>query len=147
MSQYADTPQTLSSSGSYNGTTAWVGWIAFAGTMMALLGTFHLIQGLVAIFNDEYFLVGKSGLVVSVDYTAWGWAQVIAGLVVMVAGFCVFAGQMWARVVGILVALLSAVVNITFLAAYPIWSMIMIALAVVVILALTVHGSDIKAGA
>ena len=147
MSQYADTPQTLSSSGSYNGTTAWVGWIAFAGTMMALLGTFHLIQGLVAIFNDKYFLVGRSGLVVSVDYTAWGWAQVIAGLVVMVAGFCVFAGQMWARVVGILVALLSAVVNITFLAAYPIWSMIMIALAVVVILALTVHGSDIKAGA
>ena len=65
----------------------------------------------------------------------------------MVAGFCVFAGQIWARVVGTLVALVSAVVNIAFLAAYPIWSLIMIALAVVVILALTVHGSEIKAGA
>jgi|SRR5215217_7616829 hypothetical protein len=146
MSQYADTPQGLSSSRSYNGTTAWVGWIAFAGMMMVMLGTFHIIQGLVAIFNDEYFLVGKSGLVVNIDYTAWGWTHVIAGLVVLAAGLCVFAGQIWARVVGTVVALVSAIVNVAFLAAYPIWSMMMIALAVVVILALTVHGSDIKAG-
>jgi hypothetical protein len=146
MSQYADTPQGLSSSRSYNGTTAWVGWIAFAGMMMVMLGAFHIIQGLVAIFNDEYFLVGKSGLVVNIDYTAWGWTHVIAGLVVLAAGLCVFAGQIWARVVGTVVALVSAIVNVAFLAAYPIWSMMMIALAVVVILALTVHGSDIKAG-
>ena len=146
MSQYADTPQTLSSSRSYNGTTAWVGWIAFAGMMMAMLGTFHIIQGFVALFNDEYFLVGKSGLVVNVDYTAWGWTHLILGAVVLAAGLCVFAGQMWARIVGTLVALLSAIVNVAFLAAYPIWSMLMIALSVVVILALTVHGSDIKAG-
>jgi hypothetical protein len=146
MSQYADTPQGLSSSRSYNGTTAWAGWIAFAGMMMVLLGTFHIIQGLVAIFNDEYFLVGKSGLAVNVDFTTWGWTHVIAGLVVLGAGLGVFAGQIWARVVGTIVALISAVVNVAFLAAYPIWSMMMIALAVVVILALTVHGSDVKAG-
>ena len=146
MSQYADTPQTLSSSRSYNGTTAWVGWIAFAGMIMAMLGTFHIIQGFVAIFNDEYFLVGKSGLVVNVDYTAWGWTHVIFGAIVLAAGLCVFAGQMWARIVGTIVALVSAIINLVFLAAYPIWSMIMIALAVVVILALTVHGGDIKAG-
>ena len=55
--------------------TGWVGWIAFAGVMMVLLGTFHAIQGLVALFQDEYFLVAKSGLTVHVDYTAWGWVH------------------------------------------------------------------------
>ena len=50
----------------------WLGWIAFAGLMMLLLGSFHAMQGLVALFNDEYFLVSPSGLVLPVDYTSWG---------------------------------------------------------------------------
>lgn len=124
--------------------TAWVGWIVFAAIMMVLLGMFHVVQGFVAIFNSDYFVVGPSGLVVSMDYTAWGWTHVIGGLVVAVAGVCLFTGQMWARVVGVALAVLSAVVNLAFLAAYPLWSLLMIALDVFVILALTVHGSEIK---
>jgi hypothetical protein len=124
--------------------SAWVGWIVFAATMMVLLGIFHVVQGLVALFNSDYFLVGPNGLVVNVDYTVWGWTHVIAGAIVAIAGFCLFTGQMWARVVGTLLAIVSAVVNIAFLAAYPVWSLMMIALDVVVILALTVHGSEIK---
>jgi hypothetical protein len=128
------------------GTSGWVGWIAFAGLIMVMLGSFHVIQGLVAIFNDKYFLVGKNGLLLHVDYTAWGWVHLVAGVVVLVAGFFVFAGQVWARAVGTIVALLSALLNVAFLGAYPLWSLMMIALDVVIILALTVHGSDIKAG-
>ncbi|MFL6134515.1 MAG: hypothetical protein ACJ72A_17050 [Nocardioidaceae bacterium] len=148
MAQYADasSPVSSTSASSYRGTTAWVGWIAFAGMMMVMLGTFHIFQGLVALFNDDYYLVGKSGLVVNVDFTTWGWVHLIGGVIVVAAGLCVFLGQLWARAVGVIVALLSAVVNVAFLAAYPLWSMMMIALDVVVILALTVHGSDVKAG-
>ena len=124
--------------------TAWVGWIVFAAIMMVLLGMFHVVQGLVALLNSDYFVVGPSGLVVSMDYTAWGWTQLIGGIVVAVAGVCLFTGQMWARVVGVVVAVLSAIINIAFLAAYPVWSLIMIAIDVFVILALTVHGSEIK---
>jgi hypothetical protein len=124
--------------------TAWVGWIAFAGTMMVLLGTFHVIQGFVALFDDEYYLVGKSGLTVHVDYTMWGWVHVIGGIVVACAGVALFTGRVWARTVGVLVALLSAVVNIGFLAAYPIWSAMMIGIDVLVIWALTVHGSEMR---
>ena len=112
--------------------------------MMVLLGMFHVVQGLVALFNSNYFLVGPSGLVVSMNYTAWGWTHVIGGIVVAAAGICLFTGQMWARVVGVAVAVISAIINIAFLAAYPVWSLIMIALDVFVILALTVHGSEIK---
>ena len=125
--------------------SAWTGWIAFAGTIMVMLGSFHAIQGLVALFKDEYYLVGKSGLVVNVDYTTWGWVHLIGGIIIAAAGVCVFMGQIWARTVGVILALVSAVVNVGFLAAYPIWSLMMIALDVVVILALTVHGSEMKA--
>jgi hypothetical protein len=144
MSHYAEPTSPGPTSDRYAPPSAWVGWIAFAGVIMVLLGSFHIIQGLVALFNDEYFLVGKSGLVVNLDFTAWGWVHLIGGIIVVIAGLCVFAGQIWARAVGTVIALFSAVVNIAFLGAYPIWSMMMIALAVVVILALTVHGSDVK---
>jgi hypothetical protein len=127
------------------GYSGWVGWIGFAGVIMMMLGTFHAIQGLVALFNDEYYLVGSSGLVVSLDYTAWGWIHLIGGAVLVAAGLGVFGGQVWARTVGVIAAMLSAIVNVAFLAAYPVWSLMMIALDVILILALTVHGSEVKA--
>lgn len=124
--------------------TGWVGWIMFAGAMMLMLGSFHVIQGLVAIFDDKYYLVGKNGLTVSADYTAWGWTHVILGAIVIAAGAALFVGQMWARVVAVGVAFLSAILNIGFLAAFPIWSTTMIALDVLVIWAVTVHGREMK---
>jgi hypothetical protein len=125
--------------------TAWVGWIMFASVMLILVGVFQAIAGLVALFNDEYYLVTRNDLVISLDYTTWGWVHLLLGIVLAGAGLGLAVGQMWARVVGILVAMLSAVVNIGFLAAYPIWSTIMITIDVLVIWALTVHGKETKA--
>jgi hypothetical protein len=145
MGEYLESEYpTRSESSAYTGSSGWVGWIAFAATMLVLIGSFHVIQGLVALFKDEYYLVGSSGLVVNVDYTAWGWVHIIAGAIAIGTGFGLFSGQMWARVVGTIVAVLSAIVNVAFLAAYPIWSTLMIALCVIIILALTVHGSEMK---
>jgi hypothetical protein len=142
MAQSAHAGSVPKASEGYSG---WVGWIGFAGVIMMMLGTFHAIQGLVALFNDEYYLVGSSGLVIELDYTAWGWVHLIAGAVLVAAGLGVFGGQVWARAVGVATAMLSAIVNVVFLAAYPVWSLMMIALSVVLILALTVHGSEVKA--
>jgi hypothetical protein len=125
--------------------SAWVGWIAFASMMLIMLGTFHVIEGIVALTKSDYFLVHSSGLVVNVNYTTWGWVHIIAGILVVAAGVGILNGQMWARIVGVAVAFVSALLNIAFLSAYPVWSILMIALAVVVIMALTVHGSEIKA--
>ncbi|RYV51287.1 DUF7144 family membrane protein [Pengzhenrongella frigida] len=124
--------------------TGWVGWIAFAATMMLMLGSFHVFQGLVALFQDEYYLVGQNGLVVQVDYTAWGWTHVVLGVLVVATGIGLMVGQMWARVVAVVLMVVSAIVNIGFLAAYPAWSAIMIALDVLVIWAVTVHGREMK---
>ena len=124
--------------------TGWVGWIGFAGVMMLILGMFHAFQGLVALFRDDYYLVGQNGLTLHVDYTAWGWTHLIFGVVVVAAGAGLLSGQMWARVVGVVLAVLSALVNVAFLAAYPIWSTIMIAVDILVIWALTVHGREMR---
>ncbi|WP_422656601.1 DUF7144 family membrane protein [Nocardioides sp.] len=148
----SDTAQTAGNTGSgqsYQGVqptpvTGWAGWIAFAAAMMLLLGVFHLIAGLVALFKDDYYVVGSSGLVLSVDYTAWGWIHLLGGGVMCAAGLGLLVGQMWARVVAVLLAMLSAIANLVFLAANPIWSTIMITLAVLVIWAVTVHGSEMK---
>ena len=124
--------------------TGWVGWIAFASTMMIMLGMFHAFQGLVALFQDQYYLVGKNNLVIHMDYTAWGWTHIVVGLVVLGAGIGLLSGQMWGRIVGTVVALGSALVNIAFLSAYPIWSTMMITFDVLIIWALTVHGREMK---
>src|SRR3954447_8115023 len=95
--------------------TAWVGWIVFAAVMMIMVGVLHAIEGFVALFKDSYYLVGKNGLVFTMDYTAWGWTHLIAGLLVAGAGAALFTGQMWARVMGVAVAFLSLLVNFVFI--------------------------------
>ena len=129
---------------SASGPSGWVGWITFAGTMMMIIGSLHVVQGLVAVFNDEYYLVTKNGLTVHLDYTAWGWTHIIAGLIVIGAGLGAFAGQMWARVVGVILASVSILLNFAFMPSYPFWSAIVIAMDVFVIMALTVHGKEMK---
>jgi hypothetical protein len=123
--------------------TAWVGWIVFASMMMILVGSFQAIVGLTALFRDDYYLVTSSGLLVDVDYTAWGWTHLGLGLVALAAGVGLLAGQMWARVVGIAFAMVSAIVNMAFIAAYPLWSIVVITLDVFVIYAIAVHGREL----
>jgi hypothetical protein len=122
----------------------WLGWIGFAGIMMIMVGIFGAIEGLAALFRDQVFLVTKSGLLVTADYTAWGWTHLILGILVIAAGFGVLSGRVVARLVGILLALVSATVNLAFLSAYPVWSTIIITLDVIVIYALAVHGGQAR---
>jgi hypothetical protein len=126
-------------------TSPWVGWILFAGVMMIVLGLFHAFQGFLALFEDEYYLVGRTGLAVHLDYTVWGWIHLILSAVVLAGGIALLNGKMWGRVVGVILAVVSIVVNAGFLAAYPIWSTIMIAVDILVIWALTVHGHEMRA--
>lgn len=123
----------------------WAGWVLFAGCMMIILGTFQVLDGLAALFNDGYYVVTSNDLLISVDYTGWGWVHLAVGVLILAAGFGTFAGQSWARLVGIIFAGLSAIINLGFLAAFPVWSVVMIALDVIVIYALSMHGSQMRA--
>jgi hypothetical protein len=123
---------------------AWTGWVVFGGVMLITLGAFQLIQGLVALFDDGYYLVRPSGLVVNVNYNTWGWVHLIIGIVAILTGLGLLAGNTFARIVGVAVAVLSAIVNLGFLSAYPVWSAIVIALDVIVIYAIIVHGGELR---
>jgi hypothetical protein len=119
-----------------------IGFTAFAAWMMILIGTFHAIDGLAAIFKDEFF-VPVQGYLFKFDATTWGWIHLIIGIVIVLAGVGLFSGAVWARSIGVILAALSAIATFAYLPWYPIWSVVIITLDVFVIWALTAHGRDI----
>lgn len=143
MTHYAEPHSTVPTAGA-RGTSGWVGWIAFAGVLLFMLGSFHVIQGIVALVKDEYFLVSSSGLVIDVDYTAWGWTHIALGALAIAAAAGLLAGRMWARIVAIFLVVVSSVVQLAFLAAAPVWSVIVITLQVLVVYAIAMHGEEVQ---
>jgi hypothetical protein len=127
--------------------SGWVGWIAFASSMMILLGSFQAIQGFVAIFDEGFYHTTESGLVVNIDYTAWGWTHLLLGVLIAISGVGVLLGNLAARTVAVIVVALSAIVNLLFIEAYPLWSIIIITVDVLVIYAIVVHGRELKGSA
>ena len=124
--------------------TGWTGWVVFASFMLIMVGSFQAIEGLVALFDDGYYQVTESGLVVNVDYTVWGWTHLLLGALLIVCGIGVLAGNIVARTVAVLLAGLSALVSLVFIEAYPIWSVLIITIDVLVIYALVVHGRELR---
>jgi hypothetical protein len=116
-----------------------MGGLAFAGTIMVLMGVFQALAGLVAIFNDEFFVVAQN-YTFDLDVSAWGWIHLLVGLAVLATGMGLFARKPWAAVAAIVLATLSALSNFFFIPYYPIWSLLVIGLAIWVIWSLTRPG-------
>lgn len=119
-----------------------VGFTLFAAMMMIIIGSFHAIAGLAGIIENEFFLQTPN-YVFEFDATAWGFAHLIVGVIVLLAGFGLFSGATWARTVGVFMATFSAIANFFFLPLYPIGAIVTIAVDIMVIWALTAHGRDI----
>ncbi|HET8653538.1 MAG TPA: hypothetical protein VFM13_13310 [Gaiellaceae bacterium] len=122
--------------------SAWApGLVTFAGAVMIIIGVFHAIAGIAAIFEDEFFVVTQNYLF-DLDVTAWGWMQLLLGVIVFFAGWGIFSGATWARVTGMVLVTLSAIANFFFIPYYPVWAVLIIALDIAVIWALTVWDRD-----
>jgi hypothetical protein len=132
------------SSQQYQRTPEVSGWatgaIVFAATIMTLIGLFQALTGLVALFNDEFYVVTRN-YTFDLDVTAWGWIHLLIGAAVLGTGLGLFWRQTWAGVVAIMLCVLSAVSNFFFIPYYPIWAVVLIALNVWVIWALTRPGA------
>lgn len=127
-----------------NEASGWaIGWISYAAVMLMLVGGFHAFAGLVGILENELYVLA-GGYVLELDATTWGWIHLIAGIVVFLAGLGLLGGATWARVVGVIVAVVSTLVNFAWLPWYPLWSIIMITANAFVIWALTVHGRALE---
>jgi hypothetical protein len=135
-------PTAASAPGSYS--RGAVGVLVFAGTLMLVIGVLHVIQGLVALMNNQFYVVGQEYMF-EFDLTAWGWTHLAFGLVVALAGAGLFRGAVWARTVAVVLATLSIIGNFLWLPYYPLWSLTIIALATLVIWAATAHGRDVVA--
>lgn len=118
------------------------GWSVFAGIVLIVTGFFQGIAGLVALFNDEFYVVGQKW-VFQFDVTTWGWIHLVLGIVLLLAGFGIFTGNVLARTVGVIVAVVSAIAAFAWLPWYPVWAIMLIALDIAVIWALTAHGRDV----
>ena len=124
-------------SSSSDSTSGWaVGFTAFAAMMMILIGFFQAAMGLIAVFNQDFY-VATPNYIFAFDIGTWGWIHLIWGVVVLLAGFAVLSGQTWARVVGTIIAIVSAIQAFAFIPYQPFWSIIVISLSVLVIWALT----------
>ena len=124
--------------------TGWVGWSFFAAVILILVGAIDIITGFIAIFDDNYAVATGNGGLIVFDPTGWGFTVLIIGVLLILAGFSILKGSLYGRIVGVLAAGLSAIANISTMRIYPIWSMTIIVICVLVIYALTVHGDELK---
>lgn len=115
---------------------------ATAGILMVLIGFMHVFQGLVALVNDDFYVVGAE-YIFEFDLTSWGWIHLIAGAIVALAGIALFQGAVWARTVAVILACISVLASFMWMPYYPIWSLTVIAFDIFVIWAVTAHGRDI----
>jgi hypothetical protein len=120
-----------------------VGFTVFAAGMMIIGGVWQALAGLIAIFENEFYVPTRNYLF-QFDATSWGWIHLVIGLIVAFAGWGLLSGQTWARIVGITLAALSATANFLFIPYYPFWSLLIIAVDILVIWALTAHGREFK---
>jgi hypothetical protein len=129
------------------GADSWTGWIVFAGFVLIIIGSIDVLQGLVAIVKDEYVVGTPKGIAI-VDVTAWGWATLIWGVLLFFAGLGLLGGAGWARWVSIIGVALNAIGQIGFMAnypqAYPLWNILIVALNILVLFALTAHWRGFK---
>ena len=116
-----------------------VGGIVFAATVLTIIGVFQIIAGLVAIFDDDFYVVAAN-YTFDLDTSAWGWVHLLLGILLVATGWGLFSRQAWAGVTAIMLASLSAIVNFFFIPYYPFWSILVIALDIWVIWALTRPG-------
>lgn len=117
------------------------GWLTFAGTLLLLIGIFNIINGLTSLLRPDYYVATPADLLVF-DFTTWGWLWLALGVVQAAVGLGAYSGQTWARATGVVLAGLCAIGHIAFLGAFPIWSVLVIALSVLVIYALIVPASN-----
>lgn len=119
------------------------GWVVFASVLLVISGLLHLMEGLVALFNNNVYLVTEKALI-AFDFTAWGWIHIILGIILLTAASSVLVGGYWGRTIGVIVATFSIVANMAFMSSYPIWSLVMITIDIFIIYALILRAGALR---
>ncbi len=121
--------------------TGWTGWVYFAAVLMLISGIFELFRGIYSLTNGDFF-VASGGQVVLFNTTAWGWVQIVLGIIMLTGAMSLFSGHFWGRLVATVATTLSAIATLIWLPAFPIWGVISLILNIVVLWAVLAHGNE-----
>jgi hypothetical protein len=124
--------------------TRWLGWVLFAGIVMLAIGVVQILDGLALLSRSGTTMLTQAGTAVTLNFSHAGLTYLIVGAVLAVAGISVMFGRTWARVLAIVLAVVSLLANLAFFTVYPLWSTVVIILDVVVIYALAAHGREAR---
>lgn len=124
--------------------SGWTGWVGFASVVMAVSGIVHIIYGLGGIFGQDWYLVSAGNDAYLLDVEAWGWSLLVGGFLLLMASALLMSGNMFGRVIGILIAAGSLVANLALLSVTPVWSILAIVVDVLIIYAIAAHGGEMK---
>jgi hypothetical protein len=124
--------------------TGWTGWVIFAGVILLISGIFSVVQGIVALIGPDTYYVVTEGSLWLLDVDGWGWWNLIIGILLVLVAAALMVGQTWARVIAVILVIISAVGQLLLIPAQPWWSLIVISIDVLVIYALIVHGRELR---
>ena len=111
------------------------GIVVFAGVLMVVGGAFQALEGLAGIVNDKYLVV-LPNYIYAFDLTVWGVIHLLVGAGLVVLGVALLRGMTWARVAGMIAAVVSAILNFVWLPFSPWWAIMIIAVDMLIIWAL-----------
>jgi hypothetical protein len=125
---------------------AWSGWVSFAGWLMLIIGVIDFFEGLIAVIRGQYYVLTSQQIVVF-DVKTWGWITLLWGIVLVLAGFSLLARATWARWFAIVIASMGLIEQLGFVGSsqWPLWSLTMVALTIVVLYALIVRWDEASA--
>ncbi|GAA4731128.1 DUF7144 family membrane protein [Actinomycetospora chibensis] len=125
---------------------SWSGWVRFGGIVMAVTGTFSVLEGILALAAPTTY-VTIDGAVLAIDLVAWGWLHLALGVLVLATGAALLGRDVpgWARALGIGLVTVNMIVQLAWLPAYPIWSILVLALDGLVLYALMATWDDTRA--
>jgi len=137
---YTNAPQ----SESQRTVSGWTGWVVFAATILFVSGLFSIIQGLVAIIGPNTYFVASEGDLFLLDVAGWGWYTLVLGVLIALTGWALFSGATWARVVAVILAILSMVGQLLLVPVQPWWSFILISIDFFILYSVIAHGRELR---
>jgi hypothetical protein len=115
------------------------GWVAFAGVMFLIVGTFNVIAGVAALADDDYF---KGNELLFGDLSFWGWSWITLGASQILTSYLIFQRSGSGLFLGAFLAGLNAIDHLVAVGAYPIWSIIVMAIDFLILWALLTNSDQ-----
>jgi len=122
-----------------------LGWLVFAGIMLSMVGILNIVYGIAAIDNSTFFTANAKYVIT--DLNTWGWVVLGVGAIQFLAAFGIWAGSEWGRWVGIVSAGANAIVQMFFISGFPLLSVTLFAVDILVIYGLVAYGGHRRAEA